>query len=330
MNVLGDGDWKLVSVTDSTPSTVSDNSPKLASLQGGGDGLPLKLPIGSRKAIRDYIVASNGLAMNVIVGLAIYTPKTKELTNGRWSFGYGSYEQMLEDSRNIMAQAVTIFKTNNISPDTMVYAILRVTYFNNESGVEKFPLVFSMENPASTFSTLNAEKAMEVIGLDDPARIEQVVVPIPKLPKIEVTAEIQEGTQATMIWTPETGPQLSSTWKTKDPTRESTISGYLYLKNWLIDGSLRTRISLTTASGQVVTYTQFGVRITPPVFAIRNGEVDLTVSNGSDTDIFSSKDWVNWTRVQSVRSFHAGSDRPTATFVVPMNQNHLIFRGVSY
>lgn len=332
MNAFGDGDWKLVSVTDN-PVSVSDNGPKLASLQGGdlGDGLPLKLPIGSRKAIRDYIVAPTNMQMNIVVGLAIYGSRTFELTTSLYAYnGYRSYEEMLAVAKLAMVQAVAIFKTNSIPSETTVYSVLRVTYFNSEVGNSKFPIALSMENPASTFSTLTVEKAMDVIGPDDPARIEQVVVPIPKLAKVEVLAEIEEGVQATMTWTPESGPQLSSTWKAKDSTRESTIAGYLYLKNWLIDGSIRSRVSLTTSSGKVVTYTQFGVRITPPDFAIRNGEIDLTVSNGSDTDIFSSPDLVNWTRIQSIRSFHAGSDRPTATFTVPMNQSHLFFRGASY
>lgn len=330
MSALGDGDWKLISITDNFPAV---NSPKLASTTSG-DGLPLKLPIGSTKAIRDYITASNGLSMNIIVGLAVYGPLHKELTNSRWSYGYASYDRMLADSRRVMSQAIDMFGTNSISSDTMVYAILMVTYFNDSPSVERWPIerwpiALDIINPASTFGTLTLDKAMDVLGLDDPSYTELVIVPVPKLAKVEVVAEIEPGVQATMTWAIGGGPQLSSTWKEKDPSRESTIAGYLYLKAWAADGSIRSRISLTT-DDETVTYTQFGVRITPPKFTIRKGEVDVTVASGSDTDIFSSRDLNGWTSIQSLRSFHSTSDYPTATFTVPMGQSHMIFRGVSY
>jgi hypothetical protein len=328
MNVFGDGDWKLVSITDNPPSVVSDNSPKLASLQS--DGLPLRLPIGSTSTIRDYIVASNGLAMNVIVGLGVYTPKTKELTNGRWSFGYGSYEQMLEDSRKIMEQAVAYFKTNDFSADTMVYSILIVTYFNDEMGtLDRDRITLNMINPCSTFGTLTADKAMAVIGIDAPSYKEQVIVPVPKLRRAEYTVDISSTEQAKLVWTKETGPQLAN-WKSP---KDSTVQNYVYLRSWAADGSVRSRFTLETLTGERVTYTQFGVRLKSPEFSIRKGEVGVTVARGSDTYIATSQDMKDWQVVQSISSTQSGnpgSDYQSFKFLVPMNQSYLIISGGSY
>jgi hypothetical protein len=225
-----------------------------------------------------------------------------------------------------MSQAIDMFRTNSISPETMVYAILMVTYFNDNSSIKKWPIALDMINPASTFGTLTLDKAMDVLGLDDPSYTELVIVPIPKLAKVEVVAEIEPGVQAKMTWTLESGPKLLN-WKNE---KEHTIQGYLYIRSWAADGSIRSRISLTTDAGKTVTYTQFGVRITPPKFTIRKGEVDVTVASGSDTDIFSSRDLNGWTSIQSLRSYNSGSDYPIKTFAIPMDQSHQFFKGVTY
>lgn len=326
MNVFGEGDWKLVSVTNK-PSFEEKQSVALAGSEV--DRLPLKLPIGSKRAIRDYIVASNNLAMNVIVGLGTYEPTTKELRNSRWSFGYSSYEEMLADSRAIMEQAVAIFKTNNMPSDRMVYSILRVTYFNDNPLPDHDPIVLNMINPASAFGTLTADKAMSVLGVDAPVLKEQVVIPVPKLSRAEYTVDISPTEQAKMVWTEATGPQLQN-WKS---AKEYTIQGYVYLRSWAADGSVRARFTLETLSGENVTYTQFGVRMKPPAFAIRKGEVDVTVARGSDTAIATSQDMQNWTVVQSISSAQSAAgtgDYQTFTFSVPMNQSHLIISGSSY
>ena len=327
-NALGDGVWEYNSLTDK-PIFQPKRGPSLAS-GSKVESLPLKLPIGSKRVIRDYIVASNNLAMNVIVGLGIYEPKIKELRNSRWSFGYSSYEDMLLDSRKIMEEAVAIFKTNNISPQTMVYAILRVTYFNDETeNIGRDRIMLNMANPASTFGTLTADKAMSVIGIDSSFYSEQVVIPVPKLFRAEYTVDVSPTEQAKLVWTESTGPQLAN-WKSQ---KDSTVQEYVYLRSWAADGSLRSRFTLETLSGEKATYTQFGVRMQAPTFKIRMGEVDVTVARGSDTDIVTSQDMQNWRVIQSIssaQSAYPGSDYKTFTFLVPMNQSHLIISGGSH
>jgi hypothetical protein len=269
--------------------------------------------------------------MNIVVGLATYTPKTFELSTSLYAYnGYKDYEDMLVAAKVAMVQAVAIFKTNNIPSDRMVYAILMVTYFNNEIGdIGRDRIVLAMANPASTFGTLTADKAMSVVTIDDPAHKEQVVIPVPKLLKAEYVVDVSPTEQAKLVWTEATGPQLAN-WKS---AKDSTVQEYVYLRSWAADGSVRSRFTLETLSGEKVTYTQFGVRMKPPTFAIRQGEIDVTVARGSDTDIATSQDMQNWRVVQSIGSTQSAtnlSDYHTLKFSIPMNDTHLIIKGFSY
>jgi hypothetical protein len=131
------------------------------------------------------------------------------------------------------------------------------------------------------------------------------------------------------VWTKETGPQLAN-WKSP---KDSTTQNYVYLRSWAADGSVRSRFTLETLSGEKVTYTQFGVRLKSPEFSISKGEVGVTVARGSDTYIATSQDMKDWQIVQSISSAQSGnpgSDYQSFRFLVPMNQSHLIISGGSY
>ncbi len=267
------------------------NSPRLAGTVGGL--LPTELHLGSLRRARNFMVATNGLAAMVTVGLEVYPTSTSTFSTKtqRQFVGFGSFEEFVEDSRLGMNLVLNKFRTNVLSPDIVVHAKLAIMYFSDDPESTNYRTALSMINPICSFRDLTLDKAMSVIGAEAPSLSEIMVVPVPELVSVSMQVLVDANTMATMDWTPETGPRLSS-WK--EP-KEFTTSYYLYIRPWVVTNADYVRINLRSRSGEVKTYTQWGGAIVPPTLTLnRDGTVNVSATRGSDVAIEASQDLRVW------------------------------------
>ena len=310
------GDWKQNRVLHGTPSSLPDHLPGM----------------GSRETMLNYIVASNNLGMNIYVGLVIYEPVTErfEMTTGKWSDGFASYADFLVDARTGLELVLSRYATNSLNPDHIVYATLYVTYFNGmplNSAERGNGMAMLVANPVSRFADLNIEKIMESLEPTDNVSIAQVIVPVPRLDKIVMTAQVATNRIATLSWTESSGPVLNSEWGKQSPKEWSTPT-YLYLRSWLCGGTMPIRIQLRTVAGNIVDYTQFGDNLGDVRLQMLNGGTAILVyrPRGADVDLSSSPDLVNWTHQLSIQ---IGSEPTSVNVARPLGNMHF-FKGEAF
>ncbi len=288
--------------------------------------LPERLPgMGSREAMLDYIVASNNMAMNVHISLLVEQPSRQELMTGRWSNGFRSYRECLDDIRNGMSFVLERFSTNKIPATSLVYAIVYVTYFNdNVTNQDRGNgLALSIYNPVDRFDRINLDKIMGAIEIDDDIGYGQVIVRVPVLDWIVMKVEVQPGLIAEMSWTKAMGAQPSSLWQ-QYSKREWTTPTYLYLRNWYADGSKPTRISLRKASGGVrSTYTQYGDNLENVQLGLSATSLDVLSPRGATVTVYGSTDLNTWTPLTDLQTSSNG-----ASLVLGQPRpHHMFFRG---
>ncbi len=306
------GDWKTSRVLHGTPSSLPDHLPGM----------------GSKETMLNYIVASNNMAMNVHIGLVIETPVRHELRTGRWADGFSSYAECLKDIGTGFALVWAKYRTNDLPHDSLVYATITVTYFNdNVVGEDRGNgLALQVYNPVDTVERVTLDKILASIEIDDKINYGQVIVRVPRLTSINMLVEVEPGLIAELDWTA-AGAKPSSLWRTLS-SREWTTPTYLYLRNWYADGSKPGRFTLRSQTGQVVTYTQYGDDLGDVRLEMLRGATAIKISRprGADIDLFSSPDLVNWTHQISVQ---VGSE-PAMVNVAQPSINMQFFRGVAF
>ncbi len=306
------GDWKQSRVLHGSPSK-----------------LPEQLPgMGSREAMLNYIVATNNMAMNVHISLVIETPVRRELSTGRWADGFSSYAECLKDIGTGFALVWAKYRTNDLPHDSLVYATITVTYFNdNVVGEDRGNgLALQVYNPVDTVERVTLDKILASIEINDKIDYGQVIVRVPRLASINMKVEVEPGLIAELDWTA-TGAKPSSLWRTLS-SREWTTATYLYLRNWYADGSKPGRFTLRSQAGQVVTYTQYGDNLGDVRLEMLHGATAIKISRprGADVDLVSSPDFRTWTHQISVQ---IGSEPIMVNIAQPMSIMHF-FKGEAF
>lgn len=295
--------------------------------------LPERLPgMGSRMEMLDYIVASNRLGMNIYVGLVIYEPVAErfELTTGKRSDGFASYADFLVDARTGLELVLARYATNNLNRSRIVYATLYVTYFNGmpQNSTERGNgMALLVANPVSRFADLSIERIMESLEPTDDVGIAQVIIPVPRLNRITMTAQVATDRIATLNWTESSGPILNSEWGKQSPKEWSTPT-YLYLRSWLCEGTMPVRVELRTTDGSISSYTQFGDALADVQLRMLAGGTSIMVyrPRGASVEISSSPDLLNWVHEISIE---VGSDPISVNLTQPLSSVHF-FKGVAF
>lgn len=307
------GDWKQNRVLHGTPVKLPDQLPGM----------------GSRETMLNYIVASNNMAMNVHIHLLIEQPSRFELSTGRWSDGYASYRDCLDDVRKGMKFVLDKFRTNDLPSQSVVYGRIYITYFNdNVTGEDRGNgLALSVYNEVSSFEDMTLDRIMGALEIDDEIAYGQVIVRVPRLDGINMQVQIQPGVVAELDWSASTGAKPSSLWRERS-SREWTTPTYLYLRNWYADGSKSGRFTLRAHTGQVITYTEYGDNLGDVAMQMLHGGTAIRVfrPRGAAVDLASSPDLLNWTYQISVQ-LHS---EPIDINVAQPLSNMQFFKGVAF
>jgi len=289
--------------------------------------LPLRLAgLGSQRSLRDQIVAPENPAANLHVGLAVGGTNSLEVSTGKWSYGYSSWEECVADTPFGYQIVFDKFKTNKFNPSEMVYVILQYTYFNYEESLGIYRTALLIYMPLCRFDQLlSLDNITRPLTFDCPTRVEQVVLPVPSLFKMKFAVELDPAKPeqiAVLEWKAPRELQMSN-WP---ESGNRTVETYLYITRWMGVGQYKSRVWLKTKSGEEATYTHFGEMVSPPTFELsRNGRLNVGAAHGSDVEIFVSTNTTDWVLVHVIRN-----TEPVTTLSVPFTEKMLLFRGVSY
>ncbi|MFA6554125.1 MAG: hypothetical protein WCS89_01310 [Candidatus Paceibacterota bacterium] len=272
----------------STSSIVIDSS-----------GLPNKLPMGDESTFKSYIVGKNNLGMNVWVSLGFqndndnWTPSSC----GKFSYGYDSYDDFLNDVTNAAVKVLERYYTNGIAypPGRKLYAMLEVTYFNDRPDTPSYPIGLWVYREVGTLEMVTPMTFKEVFSLPSTATtnlVEKAVIAIPALEYLNITVEMPTGV-GTFSWS-NSVVKTSALWPS-NPSNQ-TRPGYLSMDKWLCVGNYPARITIRTTNGSLAVYTHYGDRIKPPKMSMPDSKnLAINTPRGSNTKIFSSTDLKNWT-----------------------------------
>lgn len=313
----------------SRPVLVSTPKARALASTGGLTKLPDRLPIGSRETVLDYVVATNSMSPYVSVSLRAFRPDRFEVGIGKFSKGYGSYEDFLRDVREGVEIITKTFSTNSVPAKSNVVVQLNVGYFYNGESQEAVVgngMALLGQNQVSTFEDLTVDKVMSALDPTNTIQIIQVIVPVPRLKAVDMSVEFRTANTnftATMSWTEELGARPSSTWTNVGP-REWTTPTYLYLRYPVADGSHYTRINLTTKTGETASYTQFGFKVEEPTLGFSSSGIRIGSNPGSDVLVESTSNFQDWKTEFFVKSAQADMTLP-----VPIKGQNMFFRATA-
>lgn len=271
-------------------------------------GFPDKIGIGSREELLDFIVAVRGMGMNVWLTLQYYKQAGGyfQIKVGRYSEGYKSFLDMLEDMENgfelLMGQ---LNQKTDYKEGSEIWAQVSVTYFNDRPEVVGKPFGLSLPRPQGTKDTLNSKRIVESFLSSDPSRdMEVMVAPFPPIKKFELQLSLTNNIVATMTWTKESGVQLAF-WPKEFP--EKIKEQYIAISGWLCYGVNRMRMTVSTVNGEE-TYTEHGDRLSMPmVISFEDWNTMVFVGpKGGDFWIWKTTDLANWKLVGVVTDVNTG------------------------
>jgi len=252
------------------------------------DPLSDRIPIGSERTVRKWIVSTNGAPSKAFT-LSFFVLKV----DGTWAEpdlqcrvdGFSSYE---EYASNMTEGAIilqnrsdvrTLYTTGDIWLNTHVF-------YTKEAQSSGLWLQYNLGPLEGITSNLVYEALMS----DIPALQEQVFFPVKGLTNIIVEVSKDEG----YSWSLVQARAAKASWPPAPPADEPSRPGMAVFSHWYSTGEWRTRITLETLLERK-TYTQFGESLRPPRVEVTSNRIALNLSAGADLQVEFSPDLKNWT-----------------------------------
>lgn len=263
-------------------------------------GMPLKLPVGSEEEMLDYVISNGyGTLPPAVFSFSLFF-RNKYDTNTWWKAGpqlawdwgptnHADFIRMVQ--KGGMEAADAIKESGLYLEGSRVWVIMDVTS-NSPDGTERG---FRPYNARTGFDTVD-QVTPETLAAIRP-RFMCALIPVQNLESVRV--DVDTPNPCWFDWVKgEVYGTYSDNWPGDHYKSEQNLPGFFTISDWYL--KYRTRISPTVA-GKKFTYTQAGELLVPAAESMKTpGELNISVTKGSDVTIQSSHDLKSWSTVTNV------------------------------